>query len=517
MIYLNTNFFLNFVLLFFLFILKNNDAFVFSYVIIPFYYEKEIKINTSKSILSPKEYYEQKLNALAYTDLKINNIYIKFHLTFDRYASYISEKDFNETINDEYNEKANIYSLDYIGIPYAKYHTNKLFFMINGTNEKLFNNYSIFTVKNMKSYSDYQIDRYAYATQKNEIGLNIIKGNKYNPVEVGGYDPYSDPDYFSQYKEINNINIRKLDTIYILKNGGYEIEDRTNLINQLKSQEFISSYAFTFKFDSKNDNNGTIIIGGYPHDIDPKHYQEKYFIYDKIDIKYLYYYWCYTFKDIAYGNNKLEWAKNFEFSFEFPFILSTWNYWKYLDQQFFENENYKKFCYQEKIGEYYIKYCQKEVIKYFKNLYFYLSNTYLSENQTDYIEFNYTDLFIKSDFDDNIYLFQIIFVDNSYKWIFGKPLFKKYTTVFDQEKKIIGFYTQTGEYKLDDNEKDKTDILFFIILGCFIVLFSLLLILGIIFFCKFPFNKRKIKANELDDDYDYTSNKDNNQSNLMIN
>ena len=120
MIYLNTNFFLNFVLLFFLFILKNNDAFVFSYVIIPFYYEKEIKINTSKSILSPKEYYEQKLNALAYTDLKINNIYIKFHLTFDRYASYISEKDFNETINDEYNEKANIYSLDYIGIPYAK-------------------------------------------------------------------------------------------------------------------------------------------------------------------------------------------------------------------------------------------------------------------------------------------------------------------------------------------------------------------------------------------------------------
>ena len=70
-------------------------------------------------------------------------------------------------------------------------------------------NYSIFTVKNMKSYSDYQIDRYAYATQKNEIGLNIIKGNKYNPVEVGGYDPYSDPDYFSQYKEINNINIRK--------------------------------------------------------------------------------------------------------------------------------------------------------------------------------------------------------------------------------------------------------------------------------------------------------------------
>ena len=141
----------------------------------------------------------------------------------------------------------------------------------------------------------------------------------------------------------------------------------------------------------------------------------------------------------------------------------------------------------------------------------------MSENQTDYIEFNYTDLFIKSDFDDNIYLFQIIFVDNSYKWIFGKPLFKKYTTVFDQEKKIIGFYTQTGEYKLDDNEKDKTDILFFIILGCFIVLFSLLLILGIIFFCNYPFNKRKIKANELDDDYDYTSNKDNNQDNLMIN
>ena len=209
-----------------------------------------------------------------------------------------------------------------------------------------------------------------------------------------------------------------------------------------------------------------------------------------------------------------------EFSFEFPFILSNWNYLKYLDEQFFKNEKYNKSCFQDKVEGYYIKYCSKEVIKDFKSIYFYLSNNYIKENQINYIKFDYKDLFIKSPFDDNIYLFQMIFSDNSYKWILGKPLFKKYTTVFDQDKKIFGIYTETGDYNLDENDNESNIFkdwfyLILIVAVCFFV-FSVVLI--VVFCAKYPFSKRKIKANELDDDYDYnTKDKDNNQNDLLIN
>ena len=135
-----------------------------------------------------------------------------------------------------------------------------------------------------------------------------------------------------------------------------------------------------------------------------------------------------------------------------------------------------------------------------------------------YIEFNYTDLFVKSSFNDDIYLFQMIFADNSYKWIFGKPLFKKYCTVFDQDKRIFGFYTETSEYNNDENKSDgfKNWLYLVIILASIFFIFCIILI--VIFLKKYPFNKRKKKANELEDDYEYNDNNiDKNQNDLLIN
>ena len=515
----------------FLYIFKIKNFFVFSYVTIPFYYQNKNQINTHTPISSAKEYYEQMLNLSTYANIKVNNKYIKFHLTLDRYTTYISENNSNQIQESSDNNEQNLYSLDYLGISLAIYNKNIFHFFINGTNEYEFYNYSLFTVKSMKNnIKEYDIIRHGYATEKNEIGLNIIKGSKYDNVEVGDYEPYLDPDYDFLESTLDNTNLRKLDTKYIMKNGGYNIEEKTNLINQLKSNDIISSYAFYVKLDKNNELNGSLIIGGYPHELDPKHYQEKYFIYDTVDLKFSYYYWHYEFKDIFIGEKKSEWVKEVEFSFEFPFILSTYNYWKYLDKLFFKNESFSDFCYEEKIGQYFIKYCSKQVISNFPTLYFHLSNTYLNETQINYIEFNYEDLFIKSSFDDNIYLCQMIFVDNSYKWILGKPLFKKYATVFNQDKKTIGFYTESKEYnetnndndKKDENKNNKLKIWLYLIL-IFAFLFFVCSIVLTVFLCKkYPFGKRKIKANELDDDYDYSSQNDKekneqNQEDLLIN
>ena len=528
----------------FIYIFQLENFLVFSYVSITFYYENKNQKNSIIHFSSPRDYYEQMLNLSTYIDMKINDKIAKFHLTTERYASYISEIDYNETESQEIseNKKQQIYSLDYIGITYANLQKIRFNFFVNSTIEQSINNYSLFLVKKMKKAREYEISRYCYATEKNEIGLKVAKGNKFDNVVVGDYEPYIDPDYKliknSAYNSNYNGNMRKLDTEYIITNGGYNVEDKTNLINQLKSNNLISSYAFTIKFDKNNELNGTLIIGGYPHEIDSKKYQEKYFIYDTIKVAYYYYYWHYEFRDIACGENIFSWVKEGEFSFEFPFILSTYSHRDYLDKQFFKNENHSKFCKEEKVGEYYVKYCSKEVIDKLQPFYFYLSKTYLMENQTDYIELNYNDLFIKSDFDDNIYLFQMIFVDNSYRWIFGKPFFKKYTIVFEQEKRIIGFYTKLNEYNDTNNNKEggeggnnennenKSNALkdwFYLIVIFAVTFFIFSVILTVLVCKKIIFGKRKIKANELDEDYVYNTDvdkndkNDTNQKDLLIN
>ena len=68
------------------------------------------------------------------------------------------------------------------------------------------------------------------------------------------------------------------------------------------------------------------------------------------------------------------------------------------------------------------------------------------------LEFNYEDLFVKSKNDDTYY-FQIVFKSGYYNWLLGRPLFKKYHMVFEQKKKIFGFYKE-------DTMKKESEITF---------------------------------------------------------
>ena len=60
----------------------------------------------------------------------------------------------------------------------------------------------------------------------------------------------------------------------INKNNGYLIVQNSNLINQLKTQKFISSYYFMINYNNKNEEKEEIIIGGLPHEYDPRLYSE---------------------------------------------------------------------------------------------------------------------------------------------------------------------------------------------------------------------------------------------------
>ena len=94
------------------------------------------------------------------------------------------------------------------------------------------------------------------------------------------------------------------------------------------------------------------------------------------------------------------------------------------------------------------------------------------------------------------YYFLIVFKNFKYKWIFGEPFFKKYQVTFDKNKKIFGFYTKK-QYHFNF-----TSTLIIIIL--IILLFITILLL--IYFIRISLKKRKIRANELEEQFEYISN-----------
>ena len=491
--------------------LNLNILFVNSFISLPFTYINKLTGENEPSLSNITNYFKSLFNNPIYTILNINNKLLKFHITMDRHTMYISEKVLKEIDpnaafrnNDDIED---VYSLDYIGISRALYTTSSFSFILNNTKNTTSNNFSFFMTKKMINESELNFKKNYYAYENEEIGFNIFKGNKIKKVLVD-YDPddyyYSGDDYY-RYITNNDYKNKK----EILTNNGYNLEQNTNLIYQLKKQKLISSYSFLIKYNNKNEEKGEIIIGGLPHEYDPNHYSEQYFIYNSVSLDQNTPNWRITFNDIKYGDDSLNSGKIGEFSLDCGFIVTSISYKEYFDKNFFKNMTFADYCHEEKIGEYFVKYCDKEVIKEFKNIYFYFSTIYNDLDEKNKIEFDYNDLFIKSG-NNNIYYFQIIFQSGYYKWLFGRPLFKKYPMIFDQNKKIIGLYTQTIENNNDEkkDKNEKKDYSFILIL-LLIFLFICLVCLAYLFVLCYKnliLKKRRKKAYELDDeDFDYNS------------
>ena len=489
--------------------------FIQSYITLPFEYINK-NIHNSNTELSPiASYFDSYMENSIYTTIKVNNKNIKFYLSFDRYATFISESTLNQldirpTLSYDEEKLVKLYSLEYIGIPKTSFGSSSFIFLQNNTNSISINDLSFFISQKKLEESTTTKKTKCLSDNNEEIGLNIYKGNKVSEVIVEQDDPFEDyyPDdsdiggnpYDSDYDNDNektNYNQKKGER-YINKNNGFEIEEQSNLINQLKSHKLISSYAFTIKYDNKNER-GEIIIGSLPHEYDPRHYSEKYFAYSTVSFRKESPAWRIIFDNIKYGETKFLSTNLAEFNINFGFISASITHKQIFDTNFFSRGGIAPYCKEEKINSYYIKYCEEKVIKEFKPISFDLPRPYNS-HKNDKIELNYQDLFLKCPNNNNYYCFQIVFGNSN--WILGKPLFKKYNMVFDQEKKIVGFYKETGEYEYEEkneNQKSRNSIPWIIIL----ILLICLIGLGFAFYKKLPFIKRKKIANELDDEFVY--------------
>jgi len=171
-----------------------------------------------------------------------------------------------------------------------------------------------------------------------------------------------------------------------------------------------------------------------------------------------------------------------------------------LEKEFFKNYMTKNICFKEIYGYernifYYCKNTKEFNPKKLKEINF--KNVQLESN----FVFDYNDLFF---YKDDLAYFLILFREidiNSFR--IGEIFLKKYNLVFNHDSKMIGFYSNINDNKIENKNiiKDKggsnfslTNILLIIILVC-------ILILGLFFF-KRRLN-RKIRANELEDKYSY--------------
>ena len=295
----------------------------------------------------------------------------------------------------------------------------------------------------------------------------------------------------------------------------YKESDKVSFISNLKESNLISSKIFSIKYDTKiiEEDEGTLIIGAFPHMINEAQYKEEYYEKSNAIQGFSGIDWLFKFNDINYNNYTYENEIEGYFYSEIGFIIGTekfFNYLKGLDlwKKYF---NEKK-CHEQKfriddfegndinqrfLFEYTGYYCDKDVdvekINIGEILFFVKRDNFN-------ISFSDKDMWMEK---DGYKYFMILQTQNyEHLWFFGKPFFKKYQMIFDCDNKIIGYYSKTFEDPAKNEEKSHSFIGYIIA----IIILGIIIIVLIYFLIKCYFLlPRKNRANELtDDNYDYS-------------
>ena len=173
--------------------------------------------------------------------------------------------------------------------------------------------------------------------------------------------------------------------------------------------------------------------------------------------------------------------------------MSRLSFFNVYEKFFSKNKCYGNYNGDEDDKNYIYFYCEENVdITKFENIYL------TTKNKEMNFVLDYNDLFLKI---DNYYYFLILFNEDINDWILGHIFLNKYTIVFNPEKKTIGWYYDSN---IDDNldiKKNNNAIVIFIILSVIL----LLVIIGLLVYIFYYRPKyRKIRPNELEENFDYS-------------
>ena len=318
-------------------------------------------------------------------------------------------------------------------------------------------------------------------------------------------------------KEKNILDIFNSSVNTIIKAGlklpeSYEtLEYGLSLAVQLKGKNITNNYHWFINYNHEN-NTYLLIIGAEPHEVYPKYNFDNLRLANSITSSY-YVVWGIKFYNIYYYDNKEnlvfeikddinkgnENLLSADFDHSSSFITAPKEYLESIKTNFFNEYINNSVCFI-KTNDYNIIYCDMNLIENKENFKSKFKNLYFKHRLFNYtFELTFEDLFIEY---DNKYLF-LVRTDKFYNsWKFGIPFLKKYLFTFDYDAKTIGFYS---EY---DSPKEKKSTLKLIILTITIIVLLIAFGLSGFFLGKKIYDNRKKRANELDEEYEYKTQKE---------
>ena len=338
--------------------------------------------------------------------------------------------------------------------------------------------YKLFNEKESTSLVQISKKETNFTNMEYSKGLKISESIYINDKELKGITLMLGTEL--AYNECGALGLRLINS--------HESSNDLSFIYQIKKYANLDSYTFTLKY--KNDEEGDLIIGAYPHVYDNK-FNEKNFFYSKAGSNKNGVNWVLNFDIIRYNNKSVNvGSKKSLINIEYGLIQAPFKYKNYFKNNFYGDRCSEKFNDRRNVT---IVHCSSNFdITSFKDLIFELKDI-----ETQFV-FTYKDLFIK---ENNEYIFGIVFDEDvdakDPTWIFGKPFMKKYELVYDLDRKIIGLYKEGNESPI---EKSKVNVVFIILL-----IILVLAVAGLSYFIFFYLKKtRKSRAFELNDDnFDY--------------
>ena len=317
-----------------------------------------------------------------------------------------------------------------------------------------------------------------------------------------------------------------------LKGETSEYVSREDIFTTLKKYHLIKNNIWYLKYDDNNKYNGSLFIGNYPHNdknIDKKGKNEIFIInhfrkvYSTIKKNSWDSQWGLTFNNLYLNNitfseniyeEILDDCKNCKYAALDPnlgVIIGPTKFKFLLERAYLNNYLNNKICFQLML----------KINKDYQGksfYYYYCHASYLDQMKANFMpivfehkEFNYNftinfeDLFVKK----NNYIFLKIIFDifQSSNWVLGRPFTSKFIFFFDSDSKEIGFYSKNINDEIINEKKDKTDNSFFFALRK-IIIGIVLIALGIYIGKKLFGLRRKLRANELEEKFEYKPSSD---------
>ena len=390
------------------------------------------------------------------------------------------------------------------------FYSNKTLYNFN----EIYGKYNFFNEKNSYSFNSNSCKKreiyYNYEEYENAVCEETCPAKDvfylYKNLDMKNKIKISDAN-FDLVKNIKD-NVTGVLGLHLLENK----RTQRSFLNFLKMNNLTDNYNFFFEFNSPKDKTGKLIIGSFLDELYQNNYKRDDLCYSTA-IKGFYFYNV-RFNKIYVENNtndtliyNLE-NKDAELDFKHDVIIADFDYKKIFSNYIQDLLDEKRCFFSDFIGSEGFYESNHENVSFF-----YCNNTgnITSELKKRILpiklfanEFNnYTFEILSEDIllaKGDYILIKIVFPTYNYKWVLGKPFSLKYKFIFNPQIKQIGFYVQSGDRK----EKTGNNFLkYFLYTIIIIVLIAVFVVVGIILGKKIYGLKRKKRANEMEDDYEY--------------